>query len=98
MKADLDDANEHLSKALEHHANGHHSSVKRRIELARACIQRAIDGANDAIANPTAAQGAQASNGQQPRCYTAEERRQRDQLAGCRLGYDAKIAALRGFR
>lgn len=97
MKADLDDANEHLSKALEHHANGHHSSVKRRIELARACIQRAIDGA--AIANPTAAQGAQTSNGQQPRAFlSAEERRLRDQQAGIDLCYRERQRQLQGFR
>jgi hypothetical protein len=101
-KADLIEANDHLSVALESHAAGNHSSVKRRIELARGCVQRAIDG-HDPTVNPTAAQGAQTSDGPSdgqsaPRSYDPEVRRQQDQLRSCQIAYDARQRHLRGLR
>ncbi|MHB8816556.1 MAG: hypothetical protein ACYDAE_25290 [Steroidobacteraceae bacterium] len=60
--SELTEAAEHLDVALEHHAAGRHSSVKRRVELARACIERALEAA--AAANPTKQTGAQGSDGQ----------------------------------
>jgi len=60
--SELTDAAEHLNEALEHHAAGRHASVKKRIELARACIERALGAA--AVANPTKQTGAQGSDGQ----------------------------------
>jgi len=97
-KIDLTEASEHLDQALEHHAAGRHASVKRRIELARGCLQRAIDGALDAITNPTATQGAQTSDGQAPRSVDPEIRRQQDQLRSCQVAYDARQRQMRGLR
>lgn len=95
----------HLQRAQRAHADGDDGAVRRhlrgarsaheKMEEAHAQIERSLEEpgseAHDPITNPSASEGAQASNGQQPRYYTAEERRQRDQLAGCRLGYDAKM-------
>src|ERR1700743_2640402 len=103
-KADLTEANEHLDQALEHHAGSRHGSVKSRVELARGCVQRAIEGINDAIANPTAAAGAQASGGQSdgksspPRSADPEIRRQRDQLRSCEISFEARQRHLKGLR
>jgi hypothetical protein len=94
-KADLNEANEHLDQALEHHAAGRHASVKRRIELARTCVQRAVDAAHDPIANPTAAQGAQTSDGQSPRSFDPEIRRQQDQRRSCQIAYEIRTGVRR---
>jgi hypothetical protein len=85
----LEEARTHLAVALEHHAAGRHSAVKRRIELARSAIDDVLDA--HSAANPTAEMGAQVSDGQSPRTFTPEQIRQRDQLAGCRAGYEARM-------
>ncbi len=101
MSDHLKEAAEHLDMALEHHAAGRYASVKRRIELARTCIERAIEAApaaHDPIANPTAATGAQTSNGQQPRSHDPETRRQRDQLRSCEIAYNERLRQLGRLR
>lgn len=94
-RAALEEATDHLDRALEHHSNGRHGAVKRAVQAAQGCIDRALKAlkpeSHDPVANPTAAQGAQVSNGQSPRAYTAEEIRRRDQLNGCQLGYEARL-------
>lgn len=92
-KSALNDAADHLDQALEHHAAGQHSSVKRRIDLARACIQRAIES-SPGYQDPTAAMGAQVSNGQSPRSLDPEAIRQRDQLRGCELAYETRLSQM----
>ena len=94
MSQHLHDAVDHLDAALEHHEAGRRNSAKRRIELARACIERAISESHSAIANPTAATGAQTSNGQQPRSYNPEVRRQQDQLRSCEISYSERMKHL----
>jgi hypothetical protein len=99
--SEIRDAADHLDAALEHHAAGRHSSVKRRVELARACIQRAIDAnGHDAETNPTAAAGAQTSAGQSSgesgRAHEPKSIRERDQLASCRLAYQERMRQISG--
>lgn len=86
----MNEADGHLEQALEHHAAGRNASVKRRIELARAALERAIE-AHPSYQDPTAEQGAQTSDGQSPRSLLdPETRRRRDQLESCRIGYEVR--------
>jgi hypothetical protein len=102
MSQHLADANAHLDTALEHQANDRHSAARRSIKDAQRCINRAIDEAgpadHDPIANPTAAAGAQTSNGQQPRNYSPEAIRARDQQVGIDLCFRERQRQMRGFR
>ena len=94
----LTDAAAHLDNALEHHAAKRYGAVKSSIKSAQSCIERAIDEAapvaHDPTVNPTAAQGAQTSNGQSPRSFDPEVRRQQDQIQSCQIAYDVRM----GFR
>jgi hypothetical protein len=93
----------HLKRAGTAHAEGDDATVKRCHQAAtRACS--ALDAAHDSLerslsesdeinpaANPTAAQGAQVSNGQSPRSYTPEEIRQRDQRTSVDAAYRRRM-------
>lgn len=91
---ELAEAKDHLDAALDHHADGRHGAVKRRVELARACVQRAIEASPEYV-DPTKAAGAQVSNGQSPRSFTPEEIRLRDQRAGINASYQRRIGERR---
>ncbi len=94
----------YLKRAGTAHAEGDDATVQRCHQAAtRACS--ALDAAHDSlehalsesdeidpVANPTAAQGAQVSNGQSPRSYTPEEIRARDQRASVDAAYRRRIA------
>lgn len=73
----LTEASSHLAQAIDHHDARRPGSARRSIKAAQACVDRAIaeapTKAPDAIANPTGAQGAQTSNGPQPRNFSAED-------------------------
>jgi hypothetical protein len=88
--AALSEAKEHLDAGLVHHAAGNHDGTKRRMELARACVQRAIE-ASPEYTDPTKAAGAQVSNGQSPRSLTVDEIRARDQRRGCDASYRRRM-------
>ena len=102
---------DHARKALTAHVDGDGTATRRHLrELAAAhgklrdahdAIARSIrdePDSHDPITNPTAAQGAQTSNGQSPRGLSPDQIRQRDQLAGCRLGYDARLRQMGVYR
>ena len=82
----------HLAAAAEHLRAGRHESAAWHVGRARGVVARALEGNGvDPIANPTGATGTQTSNGQSPRAFTPEQIRQRDQLRGCQMGYEARM-------
>jgi hypothetical protein len=89
----LSDAAAHLENALDHHAAGRQSAVKSSIQSAQRCVQRAIEQSNghDPAINPTAAMGAQVSNGQSPRDYSPEAIRARDQRRAVDFAYQERL-------
>jgi hypothetical protein len=98
----LTEASSLLAQAVEHHDAGRPGSARRCIKNAQACVDRAIaeapPEAHDPIANPTAATGAQTSNGQQPRNYSPEAIRARDQLRSVEYAYEVRKRQMRGLR
>lgn len=91
----MNEADGHLEQALEHHAAGRHAAVKRRIELARAALERAIEAHPDYV-EPThdldAQGGAETSDGRQPRDFSPEAIRARDQRRAIDACYKARLA------
>ena len=99
----------HLKRARNAHANGDDAELQ-RCHRAAAASCGALDDAHDSLERalepdddgsyiepthgPQAGSQVDQSHSGPPRSYTAEERRQRDQLAGCRAGYDAKRRAM----
>jgi hypothetical protein len=104
LKATLDEAHGHLDRAIEHHEAGRHSAVKRRIELARGCIQRAIDGVYQEPTHSAPQGPSQGSAGQTqgtsgpPRSFDPEVRRQQDQMRSCQIAFDVRQRQMRGLR
>ncbi len=98
----------HLHNALDAHvyadsdALGKHLRAAERsqdlLKAAHRDLEAAIGTGHDPAANPSAAMGAQTSDGQSPRAFTPDQIRQRDQLAGCRAGYEARMRALGRIR
>jgi len=86
------EAREHLDEALGHLDAKRPRSAKRRVELARASIGRALEAHPD-YTDPTAAQGAQVSDGYEDRAVTAEDIRQREQRAAVDYCYEARMRA-----
>lgn len=95
----------HLSDALDAHASGDHETVAQHLRAAQSAhawlgsahadIESEIEDGIDPIANPTGAMGAQTSDGQQPRSFSAEEIRARDQRAAVDLGYRERLRQTR---
>jgi hypothetical protein len=63
----LQTASQKLQEALDHQTQGNHGSAKKSMQSAAA----AIAAAKDPTASATQLTGAQASNGQQPRDFSA---------------------------
>jgi len=83
-------------KAVHALADGNHGTAAEHLrELTDRCDR--LDRAHDAIQEApftdatTAEEGAQVSDGQEPRDYSPEAIRQRDQLAGCVAGYNSRM-------
>jgi phage head maturation protease len=89
----LAEADRHLEAAQEHWADEKHDAMKRRIDLARGCLQRAMETGNLAITNPTAAQGAQASGGFSGGETDRAARRRADIAALRRVGESYSVSA-----
>jgi len=98
---------EHSAKALRAHDSDDYSAARNHL---RAVLQTCdhLRGAHEALAralepepeshdptvNPTAAQGAQVSDGREPRSYTPEEIRMRDQRAAVQACYEARLRSM----
>ncbi len=93
-----------IGDAADAHARAGAEFAKSRASVTTAAdrLSRALapgdgaPGSHDPTINPTAAMGAQVSDGREPRATTPEEIRQRDQLRGCRASYDAEMRRLNG--
>ena len=93
-------------KALEAHVDGDGTSTRRHLREVLAAHGKLQD-AHDRIArslpddgyqDPTAAAGAQTSNGQSPRAFDAESIRLRDQRAAITAAYRRRVALEGGPR
>ena len=98
---------ENAAKALRAHDSDDYSAARDHLRAVfQACdhlrgaheaLARALEPepeSHDPIANPTAASGAQVSNGREPRSYTAEAIRMRDQRAAVKACYEARLRQL----
>lgn len=79
-----------------------HSATRRAMEAAQRSLKRAVEEAapaeHDPVANPTAAMGAQTSNGQSPRDYSPEAIRERDQRRAVEFCHARRLEQLKGGR
>lgn len=74
IREHLEDANRHLDAAIQHHADGNFHAARYRVGKAKAAVEGALGAelaSPDASVNPTAAQGAQTSDGHSPRSAQA---------------------------
>lgn len=97
VKRHLDDiaVEARLSQIKHGDTGSSHTATRRAIESAQRCVTRAIEAipeeTHDPSINPTAAMGAQTSAGREPRSYTPEEIRQRDQRRAVEAAYNRRI-------
>jgi hypothetical protein len=85
---DYSAARNHLRAVLQacDHLRGAHEALARALEPE--------PESHDPIANPTAGQGAQVSDGREPRSYTPEAIRKREQRAAVQACYEARLRQL----